>query len=83
MKKLFCIFCVALSLVACDGKNSDKSAVKIGVVSSFSGKFAENGENVRATLELALQDVAPKNVQIRYILFMKILDTMRHARRPQ
>lgn len=67
MRKLFCALCMALSLVACDGGDSSKSTVKIGVVSSFSGKFAENGENVRATLELALQDVAPKNVQIRYI----------------
>ncbi len=67
MKKLLCVLCMALSLVACDSEKSNKPVVKIGVVSSFSGKFAENGENVKATLELALQDVAPKNIQIKYI----------------
>ncbi len=67
MKKLLSVLCMALSLVACDGGKSDKSVVKIGVVSSFSGKFAENGENVKAALDLALQDVAPKNVKIKYI----------------
>jgi len=67
MKKLLISVLAALSLVACDGKDSDKSVVKVGVVSSFSGKFAENGENVKAALELALQDVAPQNVKIKYI----------------
>lgn len=67
MKKILCILCMALSLVACDDKKSDKPVVKIGVVSSFSGKFAENGNNVKAALDLALQDVAPKNIQIKYV----------------
>lgn len=67
MKKLLCVLCMALSLVACDREKSDKPVVKIGVVSSFSGKFAENGQNVKAALDLALKDVAPKNIQIKYI----------------
>ena len=67
MKKLLISVLTAISLVACSEEKSDKPVVKIGVVSSFSGKFAENGENVKAALELALQDVAPKNVQIKYV----------------
>jgi branched-chain amino acid transport system substrate-binding protein len=67
MKKVLISILAALSLVACSEEKSDKPVIKIGVVSSFSGKFAENGENVKATLELALQDVAPKNVQIKYV----------------
>ena len=67
MKKLLCVLCMALSLVACDSEKSNKPVVKIGVVSSFSGKFAENGKNVKAALELAMQDAAPKNIQIKYI----------------
>lgn len=67
MKKLLCVLCMVLSLVACDGEKSDKPVVKIGVVSSFSGKFAENGQNVKAALDFALKDANPKNVQIEYI----------------
>ncbi|MBP5399057.1 MAG: ABC transporter substrate-binding protein [Alphaproteobacteria bacterium] len=71
MKKIF-LFLLVLCVAACDNsaKNevqNGKPTIKVGVVTSLSGKFAENGQNVQKTLELALKDAAPKNVDIEYV----------------
>lgn len=71
MKKI-ALFILMLFVAACDNSAKNevkdtKPVIKIGVVTSLSGKFAENGQNVQAALDFALKDAAPKNVDIEYV----------------
>lgn len=50
MKKLLCVLCMALSLVACDREKSDKPVVKIGVIMSFTGAEPEGANNAKNAL---------------------------------
>ena len=70
MKKLLCVLCMALSLVACDKQNDNpqnKPVVKIGVVDSLSGRYAENGQNVRTAIELAKESFASADIDFEFI----------------
>lgn len=71
MKKIVLIV-LMLFVAACDNSakkdvQDTKPTIKIGVVTSLSGKFAESGKNVQAVLDFALKDAAPKNVNIEYV----------------
>ena len=73
MKKWLLSFCMILALVACKEENKESSqvevkpVVKIGVVNSMSGKYAENGQNVRQVIEFARQDFASSNIDFEFI----------------
>ena len=70
MKKLLCLLCMVLSLVACDKQNDNpqnKPVVKIGVVDSLSGRYAENGQNVRTAIELAKENFASSDIDFDFI----------------
>lgn len=61
MKKYLLICLLIFGIVACGNKNessqSEKPTVKIGVIDALSGKYAENGQNVRQAIEFAKQDI--------------------------
>ena len=52
MKKLLCILCMALSLVACDREKSDKPVVKIGVSLPLSGNMGNIGAIFKGAVEV-------------------------------
>ena len=54
MKKLLCILCMALSLVACDREKSDKPVVKIGVLYPLTGDGAFLGESAKIAAKMFL-----------------------------
>mgnify|MGYP003571370420 CR=1 FL=1 len=70
MKKLLLGLCVLLSLTACDNqkeKAAAKPVIKIGVIDALSGKYAENGQNVRQAIELAKQDFASSDIDFEFV----------------
>ena len=56
MKKLFAILCMALSLVACDNKQSDKPVVKIGMLYPLSGNAAVFGDTAKMVAKMFFDD---------------------------
>ncbi len=85
MKKWLLSLCMVLALVACkeEKKNtaavSIKPVVRIGVVNALSGKYAENGQNVRAAIELAQQNYQNKQIDFQFIYEDYGYDSMRAA----
>ena len=71
MKKLLLTLCLVLSLTACDSKEEKradaKPVVKIGVIDALSGKYAENGQNVRQVIEFAKQDFSSSDIDFEFI----------------
>lgn len=70
MKKLLLGLCVLLALTACDNqkeKAAAKPVIKIGVIDALSGKYAENGQNVRQAIELAKQDFASSDIDFEFV----------------
>lgn len=61
---------VLLFLAACGKKETaaeNGATVKIGVITSLTGKFAENGNNAKAALELAREDVGSDGLDFELI----------------
>lgn len=69
MKKLLCVLCMALSLVACDKLDSDKPVIKIGVIMSFTGAEPEGANNAKNAL-LFVRD-KKLNSDIKYDLIFE------------
>lgn len=69
MKKWLLSLCMILALVACkDEKNKTvKPIIKIGVVDALSGKYAENGQNVRQVMEFAKENFASSGIDFEFI----------------
>ncbi len=72
MKKWLLSLCMVLALTACDNKKEEtqangKPVVKIGVIDALSGKYAENGQNVRQAIEFAKQDFASSDIDFEFI----------------
>ena len=68
MKKLLCILCMALSLVACDKQNENpqnKPVVKIGASFPLTGNMASIGNGVHKALVTSIDD-ANANKQNKY-----------------
>ncbi len=66
MKKLLCVLCMVLSLVACDREKSDKPVVKIGVSLPLSGDMANIGTILKGAVEVANHDLQNKNLKYNY-----------------
>ncbi len=66
MKKLLCVLCMVLSLVACDKTQSDKPIVKIGVLYPLSGDGAFFGESAKIAAKMFFEDYA--NTKYKYEL---------------
>lgn len=66
MKKLLCVLCMALSLVACSEEKSDKPVVKIGVSLPLSGDMANIGTIMKGAVEVAEQDLHAKYKDLKY-----------------
>lgn len=56
MKKLLCGLCLALSLVACDKQESNKTVVKIGVLYPLTGDGAFLGESAKVAAKMFFED---------------------------
>ena len=71
MKKLLLSLCCVLALVACKDEqqttSNSKPTIKIGVIDALSGKYAENGQNVRQAIEFAKQDFASPDIDFEFI----------------
>ena len=66
MKKILCILCMALSLVACDREKSDKPVIKIGVSLPLSGDMGNIGNVMKGAVEVAEQDLKKKDLKYNY-----------------
>lgn len=72
MRKLLCVLCMALSLVACDNKKSDKPIVKIGAVIPLSGDSSNMGESAKNGMIMALNEInADPNNKFKYEIIME------------
>ena len=70
MKKLLCVLCMALSLVACDKQNNNlqhKPVIKIGAILPLTGNLATWGNSEKQGLILALENV-PQKTKYKYEL---------------
>ncbi|MFI3242239.1 MAG: ABC transporter substrate-binding protein [Alphaproteobacteria bacterium] len=71
MNKYLLGLIVVLSLTACDGKKdnieSNKPVVKIGVITSLTGNYAEMGNNVKAAIEIAKDDIGDGPIDFKLI----------------
>ena len=71
MKKLLCVLCMALSLVACDKQNENpqnKPVVKIGVMLPLSGDMAEYGAATKRAIEMVKADTGDTKNYYKFIL---------------
>ena len=71
MKKLLCILCMVLSLVACDKQNENpqnKPVVKIGIMLPLSGDFAEFGAATKRAIKMVREDVKDAKNHYEFIL---------------
>ncbi|MBO7656561.1 MAG: ABC transporter substrate-binding protein [Alphaproteobacteria bacterium] len=66
MKKLLCVLCMALSLVACSEEKSDKPVVKIGATLPLSGNIAYIGQAAKHSLQMVLDKWKTKNTKYEY-----------------
>lgn len=66
MKKLLCVLCMALSLVACDKKQSDKSVVKIAMLYPMSGDGAVFGDTAKKISDWYLSEFEKNNPNAKY-----------------
>lgn len=69
MKKWLLSLCMVLALTACkeEKKEAVKPVVKIGVVDALSGKYAENGQNVRQAIEFAKENFASSGIDFKFV----------------
>ena len=85
MKKWLLSLCMVLALVACKDEKKEtnhaavKPVIKIGVIDALSGKYAENGQNVRQVIEFAKQNYASANIDFKFIFEDYGYDTMHAA----
>lgn len=84
MKKWLLSLCMVLALVACKEEKKTEQAnakpiVKIGVIAPLSGKYAENGQNVRQVIEFAKENFASSDIDFDFIYEDYGYDTMRAA----
>lgn len=85
MKKWLLSLCMVLALVACKEEKKDtaqteaKPVVKIGVIDALSGKYAENGQNVRQVIEFAKQNYTSSNIDFEFIFEDYGYDSMHAA----
>lgn len=71
MKKLLCVLCMALSLVACDKKNDNpqnKPVVKIGMMLPLSGDFANLGDATKRAVKMVREDLGNTKNHYEFIL---------------
>ena len=71
MKKLLCVLCMALSLVACDKQNENpqnKPVVKIGMMLPLSGDMAEYGAATKRAIEMVRADTGNTKNYYKFIL---------------
>ena len=71
MKKLLCVLCMALSLVACDKQNenpTNKPVIKIGMMLPLSGDMAEYGAATKRAIEMVKQDTKDTKNHYEFIL---------------
>lgn len=71
MKKLLCVLCMALSLVACDKQNENqqnKPVVKIGVMLPLSGNMANYGDATKRAIKMVRQDTQDTKNHYEFIL---------------
>lgn len=66
MKKILCVLCMALSLVACDKPDSNKPVVKIGVSLPLSGDMGNVGTILKGAIEVAEQDLKNRDLKYNY-----------------
>ena len=66
MKRLLCVLCMALSLVACDKNDSNKQVIKIGMLYPLSGNAAVFGDTAKMTAKMFFEDYA--NTKYKYEL---------------
>lgn len=66
MKKLLCFLCMALSLVACNEKKSNKPTVTVGVSVTLSGDMSNIGAIMKGAVEVAEQDLKGKDLKYNY-----------------
>ncbi len=70
-KKLILSLCLVLALGACKEEKAPeaqvKPVVKIGVVDALSGKYAENGQNVRQAIEFAKENFASSGIDFEFV----------------
>lgn len=83
MKKWLLSLCMVLALVACKEEKkkaaNEKPVVKIGVIVPLSGKYTENGENVRQVINFAKQNFASSDINFDFVFEDYGYDTMRAA----
>lgn len=71
MKKILCILCMALSLVACDKQNDNpqnKPVVKIGMMLPLSGDMAAYGDATKRAIEMVKQDTQDTKNYYKFVL---------------
>lgn len=71
MKKLLCILCMALSLVACDKANDNpqnKPVVKIGMMLPLSGDFAAYGDATKRAIQMVKEDTVDAKNYYDFVL---------------
>lgn len=71
MKKLLCVLCMALSLVACDKQNDNpqnKPVVKIGMMLPLSGDMAAYGDATKRAIEMVKQDTQNTKNYYKFVL---------------
>ena len=66
MKKLLCVLCMALSLVACDREKSDKPTITIGASLPLTGDLSMYGNALKKSLDLAIKDLDKQNLKYNY-----------------
>lgn len=71
MKKLLCVLCMALSLVACDREKSDKPVIKFGASLPLSGNMAHIGVSAKNSLQMALDEWNKKDTKFKYKLLVE------------
>ena len=71
MKKLLCILCMALSLVACDKEKSDKPTITIGASLPLTGNMAHIGISAKNSLQMALDEWNKKDTLFQYKLLVE------------
>ncbi len=82
MKKLLCILCMALSLVACDKQNDNpqnKPVVKIGVMLPLSGDMASYGDAAKRAVEMVKEDIKNTKNHYEFVLEDSGTDTAKAA----
>ncbi len=71
MKKILCILCMALSLVACDREKSDKPTITIGASLPLSGNMAHIGLSAKNSLQMVLDEWNKKDTKFKYKLLVE------------